>query len=137
VSLLCGGVVVCRLDRLTLRHYEREGLLCPAGRTAIGYRLYDERSIRIIYFIRHAQECGFTLAEIGQILQLRNGAAAACPQVHDLLIRKRRLIEEKLKSLTDMRDTLERLAAMCVEEGKPLDRCPVFDALETPPPDCR
>ena len=47
-----------------LRYYEREGLIEPAGKSAAGYRLYDKDSARRVQFIKHAQHCGFTLAEI-------------------------------------------------------------------------
>jgi DNA-binding transcriptional MerR regulator len=46
----------------TLRYYEREGLIEPAGKSPAGYRLYDKDSARRLRFIRHAQQCGFTLA---------------------------------------------------------------------------
>jgi DNA-binding transcriptional MerR regulator len=47
----------------TLRYYEGEGLVKPAGKSPAGYRLYDKDSARRIHFIKHAQQCGFTLAE--------------------------------------------------------------------------
>jgi DNA-binding transcriptional MerR regulator len=46
----------------TLRYYEREGLIEPAGKSPAGYRLYDKDSARRLGFIRHAQQCGFTLS---------------------------------------------------------------------------
>ena len=55
----------------TLRYYEEEGLISPAGKSPAGYRLYDRDSARRIHFIKHAQLCGFTLAEIRDLLELR------------------------------------------------------------------
>ena len=55
----------------TLRYYEQEGLIEPAGKSPAGYRLYDTDSVRRIRFIKHAQHCGFTLAEIRDLLELR------------------------------------------------------------------
>jgi MerR family Zn(II)-responsive transcriptional regulator of zntA len=46
----------------TLRYYEQEGLISPTAKSAAGYRLYDQDSVRRIRFIKHAQGCGFTLA---------------------------------------------------------------------------
>src|SRR6266496_675331 len=48
----------------TLRYYEQEGLIEPAGKSPAGYRLYDQDSARRLRFIKQAQHCGFTLAEI-------------------------------------------------------------------------
>ncbi|MFJ4290637.1 MerR family transcriptional regulator [Cupriavidus sp. NPDC089707] len=64
-----------------LRYYEREGLLIPAGKTAVGYRLYGADAVRRVRFIQHAQACGFTLAEIGELLQLRRTDSACCDDV--------------------------------------------------------
>ena len=55
----------------TLRYYEREGLIEPAGRSESGYRLYDKDSARRIHFIKQAQHCGFTLTEIRDLLATR------------------------------------------------------------------
>ena len=48
----------------TVRYYEKEGLLVPTRKTDAGYRLYDENAVRRLRFIRQAQECSFSLAEI-------------------------------------------------------------------------
>jgi DNA-binding transcriptional MerR regulator len=61
----------------TLRYYERERLLTPASKSGSGYRLYDSDSVRRVCFIKQAQHCGFTLAEIAQLLALRRRRAAA------------------------------------------------------------
>jgi DNA-binding transcriptional MerR regulator len=62
----------------TLRYYEQEGLVRPAGKSPAGYRLYDKDSARRIHFIKHAQQCGFTLAEIRELLVLRGRDRACC-----------------------------------------------------------
>ena len=54
----------------TLRHYERRGLLSSAGRNASWYRLFPSDEPRRVRFIRHAQVLGFTLSEIGALLEL-------------------------------------------------------------------
>ena len=59
-----------------LRYYEREGLLVPASKTGSGYRLYGEDAVRRVRFIQHAQACGFTLAEIRELLHLRQSNSA-------------------------------------------------------------
>src|SRR4051794_26311382 len=54
----------------TIRFYEREGLLSPAGKTGSGYRLYGDEAARRIAFVKHAQRCGFSLADIGALLAI-------------------------------------------------------------------
>jgi DNA-binding transcriptional MerR regulator len=73
----------------TLRYYEREGLIEPAGKSPAGYRLYDKDSARRLRFIKQAQQCGFTLAEIRELLVLRGRAAARCGDVRKRAIEKK------------------------------------------------
>ncbi len=72
----------------TLRYYEEEGLISPAGKSPGGYRLYDHDSARRIHFIKHAQQCGFTLAEIRNLLDLRSRDKACCGDVRTRAIEK-------------------------------------------------
>src|SRR5262252_1337920 len=65
----------------TLRYYEQEGLIRPTAKSAAGYRLYDRDSARRIHFIKHAQRCGFTLAE--------NPRAARVTRTRQRLLRRR------------------------------------------------
>ena len=68
----------------TLRYYERRGLLKKPGRRASGYREYSPDAVRLIRFIKRAQELGFTLTEIEDLLRLRSDQTAKCSDVrHD------------------------------------------------------
>ena len=60
----------------TLRYYERRGLLGRPPRTASGYRRYSEDAVRIVRFVKRAQELGFTLDEAEQLLRLRRVSSA-------------------------------------------------------------
>src|SRR5262245_53210112 len=68
----------------TLRHYEREGLLKPESKTGSGYRLYGEETLQRMRFIKHAQNCGFTLAEVRRFLDLKHQNGACCEDVRQL-----------------------------------------------------
>lgn len=48
----------------TVRYYEREGLLSPVQKSGAGYRLYNDEAVRRLNFIKHAQHCGLSLADI-------------------------------------------------------------------------
>lgn len=65
----------------TLRYYERRGLLSFPERLASGYRIYDTDAVRRVRFIRRAQELGFTLQEIGDLLMLWSDSAQSCQAV--------------------------------------------------------
>ena len=65
----------------TLRYYERRGLLGPTGRAASGFREYDANAVRQVRFIRRAQDLGFTLAEIRDLLGLWADSSKSCSAV--------------------------------------------------------
>jgi DNA-binding transcriptional MerR regulator len=116
----------------TLRYYEREGLIEPAGKSPAGYRLYDQDSARRLRFIKQAQHCGFTLAEIRELLVLRRRDAACCGDVRKRAIEKKRQLESKIRSMRAMSKALDCLIADCVDETQPVDECAILAAFERP-----
>src|SRR3954454_3406088 len=83
----------------TLRYYEQEGLVKPAGKSPAGYRLYDKDSARRIHFIKHAQNCGFTLAEMRDLLVLRGRDKACCGDERARAVDKKLQIESKIRAM--------------------------------------
>ena len=116
----------------TLRYYERQGLIAPAGKSPVGYRLYDKDSALRLRFIKQAQHCGFTLAEIRDLLVLRARDAACCGDVRKRAIEKKRQLEGKIRSMRAMSKALDRLIADCVDETQPVAKCAILAALERP-----
>jgi DNA-binding transcriptional MerR regulator len=116
----------------TLRYYEREGLIQPATKSEAGYRLYDIEQVRRLQFIKQAQECGFALGEIRQLLAVRGQPAACCGDVRKLAIEKKLQIEAKIKTMRAMSRALDGLIADCVSETRPLEDCPILAAFDKP-----
>ena len=114
----------------TVRYYEKEGLLAPARKTDAGYRLYDEDSVRRLRFIRQAQQCGFSLTEIRELLALKNSDAACCSDVRGVAVEKKLQLEHKIRALQVMSRALTELVTICDDESKPLDECPILSTLE-------
>lgn len=114
----------------TLRYYEHQGLIEPAGRTESGYRVYDNDSTRRIRFIKQAQHCGFTLTEIRDLLVLRSRSAACCGDVRRSAIEKKLQLEHKIKAMKSMSKALDRLIADCANEAQPIEECTILAALE-------
>lgn len=114
----------------TLRYYEREGLIGPASKSSGGYRLYDRDAVRRVRFIKEAQHCGFTLAEIRGLLDLRASDAACCRDVRRVALEKKLQLEAKIKAMRSMSKALDNLIAACSDGGRPLGDCPILAALE-------
>jgi MerR family copper efflux transcriptional regulator len=112
----------------TIRYYERQGLLPRAPRTAGGYRRYSPSAAARLRFIRHAQEVGFSLDEIGELLALRRRKRAPCDAVRATASERLVAIERKLARLERMRAALVELVATCESGGADGD-CPLLEAL--------
>ena len=131
--MLTIGKVAASLQISTdsIRFYEREGLLSPAKKSEAGYRLYTEEAVRRLNFIKHAQQCGFSLSEIRELLELKSNADSCCDDVRSAAIRKKLLLEQKIKALRAMSNALSELITICTDQNKPLDDCPILGALES------
>jgi DNA-binding transcriptional MerR regulator len=119
----------------SVRFYERQGLIAPATKTPAGYRLYTDAALRRLVFIRHAQRCGLTLAEIGKLLQLHETAPAARRGVYRLAAEKKREMDKTIATLRAMSDALSSLIPTVNNEAdrdwSATDESPLLLALET------
>lgn len=93
----------------TLRFYEDIGLLRPATRTPSGYRDFDSDAIDRLDFIRRGQAAGLTLAQVKQILQIRDGGQPPCEHVRELLATRLADLDTQIAQLLALRDTIARL----------------------------
>ncbi len=113
----------------TIRYYERRGLFPAPRRTAAGYRQYPDDAVARLRFIKHAQELGFSLNEIQDLLGLRVRHGAACDVVERKTRQKIEVVQQRIRDLQRMKRTLERLAAACAAR-RPTDDCPILEVLE-------
>ncbi len=113
----------------TLRYYERRRLLREPGRRASGYREYPPDTVRLVRFIKRAQELGFTLVEIGGLLRLREDQRASCAEVRTAAIVKIEDIDRKIKSLQAMKRALAILVNSCTSNA-PVRECPIIESLD-------
>jgi len=112
----------------TLRYYERVGLLNPLTRTAAGYRLYGADATARLRFIRRAQDLGFSLEEIAQLLSLSTDPGASAGDVKHITREKIADIEGRIRDLRRMKEALAALDARCDGHG-PTEHCPILGAL--------
>jgi DNA-binding transcriptional MerR regulator len=113
----------------TVRFYEREGLLATPRRSASGYRRYPDDAVRVVTFVKRAQELGFTLRESKQLLRLRSLGPKRATAARAAAEAKLRDIEARLRDLMAMRAALASLVESCRRSGGPI-RCPILEALE-------
>ncbi|HSE27111.1 MAG TPA: heavy metal-responsive transcriptional regulator [Gemmatimonadales bacterium] len=113
----------------TVRYYERRRLLPAPARRVSGYRDYDAGALARLRFIRRAQELGFTLAEIAELLALRLDPRTTAADVKARANRKIADVDRKLRDLEQIRDALTHLAGSCRGGRGPTGECPLVEAL--------
>jgi Cu(I)-responsive transcriptional regulator len=117
-----------------IRFYEAERVLPKAPRTESGYRVYTEEDVKDLKFIKRAQELGFSLKEIRELLLLRRERTKACSHVRDLLQEKLEDVKEKLRELEKLRSELQVALRSCnrdlrrSQSGEKAS-CPVLEEL--------
>ncbi len=122
------------LNPKTIRYYEEIGLLPRADRSESGYRLYDERDVERLGFIRRAKTLGLSLDEIRDILSVQQTGEPPCGQVLDLIDMKISLIDQRIAELQVFRAELATLRTTWTDEDERLRRaatpaciCPIIE----------
>lgn len=122
----------------TIRYYEKQRLLGPSRRTEGGFRLFGTEDLKGIQFIRRAQELGFSLTEIRELIILQGDRAEACSHVRSMLTTKLGAVRHKISELRKLERHLaagltecERVLQIRSENHK---TCPILRALAEPAP---
>ena len=116
----------------TLRYYERRGLLTQPPRTPGGYRDYPPTTVELPWFIKRAQELGFTLDEVEELLHLDTGGPDSCDAARALAEHRRADLEQRIRDPQRMHDSLAGLVA--TRDLPRADRsCALLDAIDHRP----
>jgi MerR family copper efflux transcriptional regulator len=115
----------------TLRYYERQGIVPKPPRTRSNYRIYPEDTVRRVRFIKRAQELGFSLKEIKELLSLRATRGTTCLDVRQRATTKIKEIDQKILSLQAIQDVLHKLVQQCDARRGSLSECPILESLDS------
>ena len=116
-----------------IRYYEQSGLIPPAARTASGYRDYASNDVHMLRFIRRARDLGFSVAEIGGLLELWRDRSRQSADVKRIALARIEDLRRKIDEMEQMADTLQTLASCCSGDNRP--DCPILADLESPADD--
>lgn len=109
----------------TIRYYQRIGLITEPDKPAQGYRTYPVETLKRIKFIKRAQQLGFSLTEVAELLQLGDGN---CADIRQRAEEKRSHIEQQISDLQNLRDTLGQLINSCQGDSGS-SHCAIIEAL--------
>lgn len=110
-----------------IRYYESIGLIDPANRTASGYRVYSDRDVQNLRFIRQCRDLGLSLERIKLLLNLWRNDRRASAEVKQIALAHVAELETKIADMRSMADTLQQLADRCHGDNDP--NCAIIDAL--------
>ncbi len=110
-----------------IRYYESIGLIPITARTQAGYRVYSEKDIQTLGFIRRARDLGFSVEQIGKLVALWQDRERASTDVKRLALEHIEVLELKARELHEMASTLRHLATHCHGDQRP--DCPIIEDL--------
>lgn len=111
-----------------IRRYEEQGIIPKAGRSLSGYRMYSEKDVHILKFVKRGRELGFSMKDLKQLVSLWRNKARSSSQVKSIAQKHKAELEKKLNEIQGMLGTLNHLIHNCHGDERP--DCPILDELE-------
>ena len=109
-----------------IRHYEQIGVIPAADRTDSNYRIYSQKDVHTLQFVRRARAMGFSMKQISTLLGLWHDHRPS-RDVKRLALEHIQELEDRIREMEAMKRTLEKLAAHCHGDHRP--DCPILDDL--------
>lgn len=110
-----------------VRHYELLGLLPGIVRTDAGYRLYSDKDVHTLRFIKRSRDLGFSMLEIAELLKLWQNRRRSSADVQKIALRHVHDLQQRMAEMQVMKKTLENLVQCCKADHRP--DCPILDEL--------
>ena len=114
-----------------VRYYESTGLIGPAPRTEVGYRVYSQADMHLLQFIRRARDFGLPMDRVKQLVELWRDGNRASRDVKALALQHVAALRSKVAELSAMADALQHLADCCQGDSRP--DCPILKDLAAGP----
>lgn len=111
----------------TIRYYEDIGLMPPPARSEGNQRLYGQRELDRLSFIRHSRELGFSQSAIRELLRMTDAPERPCEDADRIAQEQLEAVEHKIARLSSLRDELARMVAQC--DGRRVADCRVIEVL--------
>ncbi|MBX2996695.1 MAG: Cu(I)-responsive transcriptional regulator [Bdellovibrionaceae bacterium] len=110
-----------------IRHYESIGVTPKVSRTESGYREYSESDVQILRFVKRARGLGFDMKDIKKLVGLWRNKGRSSADVKNLCKTHIENLEQKMRELQTMADSLRHLSRNCQGDNRP--HCPILNNL--------
>ncbi len=111
----------------TIRFYEQQGLVGPPPRTESGRRVYSERDVRRLSFVRHARTLGFEIADIRPLLDLADHPERPCADADRIANENLQSVRRRIDQLRALEQELTRMIRAC--KGGVAADCRIIESL--------
>lgn len=116
----------------TIRYYEDRGLLPQPERSSGNQRRYDEHTLKLLEFIRHTRQLGLPLEDVSELISLQEQSGPALSKAHEIALRQRDLLRERIEELQKLEAELERISNACTHphlEAEHAGECAVLNGF--------
>lgn len=113
----------------TIRYYEKEGLLNPPSRSEGNFRLYDEKALKELEFVKHCRSLDIPLSDIKTLLELKNRPEESCSSINNLIANQLGLVNQRIKELKVLKSELQIMEKACSTDNT-VERCGIMRTLE-------
>ena len=114
----------------TIRYYEKEGLLSTPERTEGNYRLYGERALKELEFIKHCRSLDIPLTDVKRLMELKNKPEESCASVNKLIAQQLALVNNRMRELKTLKAELQQMASLCTTENT-IEACGIIKSLDS------
>ncbi len=111
----------------TIRYYEQQELIIATCRSEGNQRLYSEKELQRLRFIKHARDLGFSLNDVRELILLEQQPSGSCESAHLIAARHLQSVCVRLAQLERLKHELERMVSLT--ESAENKRCSVIKAL--------
>jgi len=114
----------------TIRYYEKEGLLNPPSRSEGNFRLYDEKALRELEFVKHCRSLDIPLSDIKTLIELKNRPEESCSSINDLIAKQLDLVNQRIKELRALKSELQIMKKACSSDNT-VETCGIMTSLNS------
>lgn len=114
----------------TIRYYEKEGLLSNPERSEGNFRLYGNKILKELEFVKHCRSLDISLTDIKQLIELKNKPKESCAGINKLIEHQLDLVNQRMKELKALKTDLQQMANSCTTE-KTIEACGIIKSLDS------
>lgn len=113
----------------TIRYYEKEGLVSNPARSEGNFRLYNQKSLKELVFVKHCRSLDISLSDIKRLINLKNKPEESCSSVNALIAHQLALVNKRMKELSSLKTELQKMANSCTAENT-VEACGIIKSLD-------